>query len=576
MAFKKLFPYFKLLKLVKWQFIGALLCGLIFGVSSGFGLPFMTHKVFPLIFGDNLPSDKMLFLAVAYLPAVFFIRNVSGFFNAYLIGYCSVTVLEAIRMKVFTKLQSLSLEFFENHKSGDLLSRTMSDTNQIQSAVVGVSNDLIKQPVTFLGALGSLIYLSFQNSQILFIFFSLMIIPISIFPIRFIGRKLYMKALSMQKEMGSITDLVSENLNAVREVRVFSLETVQIKSFLKTIRGLFKIQLKVIKYAKSLSPSIEFVSSIGVAIAIVYAAKIRIPLEEVIPLIFALYLSYDPIKNFGVINNEFKKGLASLTRIEEIINTPDTITDQPLAQNFEVVTGHIAFKKVDFSYKEGGVLQNVSCQLNPGKVHALVGPSGAGKSTFANLILRLYDVKKGSITLDGKDIREIKLDSLRRNIALVPQDPVLFNDTIFNNILLSYPNAKKKAVYEAARKAYAHPFIESFEQGYETIVGNRGTRLSGGQKQRIALARAFLKNAPILILDEATSSLDSESENKIQEALEILVQGKTVIIIAHRFSTIQMADRILVFDQGRLIGNDSHNILLETNDLYAKLYSRRY
>ena len=172
MAFKKLFPYFKLLKLVKWQFIGALLCGLIFGVSSGFGLPFMTHKVFPLIFGDNLPSDKMLFLAVAYLPAVFFIRNVSGFFNAYLIGYCSVTVLEAIRMKVFTKLQSLSLEFFENHKSGDLLSRIMSDTNQIQSAVVGVSNDLIKQPVTFLGALGSLIYLSFQNSQILFIFFS--------------------------------------------------------------------------------------------------------------------------------------------------------------------------------------------------------------------------------------------------------------------------------------------------------------------------------------------------------------------------------------------------------------------
>ena len=198
----------------------------------------MTHKVFPLIFGDNLPSDKMLFLAVAYLPAVFFIRNVSGFFNAYLIGYCSVTVLEAIRMKVFTKLQSLSLEFFENHKSGDLLSRIMSDTNQIQSAVVGVSNDLIKQPVTFLGALGSLIYLSFQNSQILFIFFSLMIIPISIFPIRFIGRKLYMKALSMQKEMGSITDLVSENLNAVREVRVFSLETVQIKSFLKTIRDI--------------------------------------------------------------------------------------------------------------------------------------------------------------------------------------------------------------------------------------------------------------------------------------------------------------------------------------------------
>ncbi len=576
MSVKKLFPYFKLLKPVKWHFIGALLCGLIYGISSGFGLPFMSHKVFPLIFGDNPPTDKMLFFAVAYLPAVFLIRNTSGFFNAYLIGYCGVSVLEAIRLKVFTKLQSLSLDFFEIHKPGDLLSRTMSDTNQVQTAVVGVSNDLIKQPVTFLGALGSLIYLSIQNSQLIFIFFSIMIVPIVVFPIRFIGRKLYMKALAMQEEMGSVTDLVSENLIAVREVRAFSLEKLQIQSFLNTIRALFKMQLKVIKYAKALSPSIEFVSSIGVAIAITYAAKMRIPLEEVIALIFALYLSYDPIKSFGVINNEFKKGLASLNRIEEIINAPDTVTDRPGAQKIEGVTGQIAFEEVHFSYGEEPVLQGVSCQLDPGKVHALVGPSGAGKTTFANLILRLYDVEKGSITLDGIDLRDIKLDSLRRNIALVPQDPVLFNDTVYNNILLSRPDAEKEEVHEAARKAYAHLFIESFEQGYETIVGSRGTRLSGGQKQRVALARAFLKNAPILILDEATSSLDSESENKIQDALELLVQGKTVIIIAHRFSTIQMADRILVFDRGRLIASGSHDMLLKTNDLYANLYSRQY
>lgn len=576
MSVKKLFPYFKLLKPVKWHFIGALLCGLIYGISSGFGLPFMSHKVFPLIFGDNPPTDKMLFIAVAYLPTVFLIRNISGFFNAYLIGYCGVSVLEAIRLKVFTKLQSLSLDFFDIHKPGDLLSRTMSDTNQVQTAVVAVSNDLIKQPVTFLGALGSLIYLSIQNSQLIFIFFSIMIVPIVVFPIRFIGRKLYMKALAMQEEMGSVTDLVSENLSAVREVRAFSLEKVQIQSFLNTIRALFKMQLKVIKYAKSLSPSIEFVSSLGVAIAIIYAAKMRIPLEEVIALIFALYLSYDPIKNFGVINSEIKKGLASLIRIEEIINTPDTVTDRPGAQMIEVVTGQIAFEEVHFNYGQEPVLQAVSCQLEPGKVHALVGPSGAGKSTFANLVLRLYDVKKGSITLDGKDLRDIKLDSLRSNIALVPQDPVLFNDTVFNNILLSRPDAEIEEVYEAARKAYAHLFIESFEKGYATIVGSRGTRLSGGQKQRVALARAFLKNAPILILDEATSSLDSESESKIQEALELLVQGKTVIIIAHRFSTIQMADRILVFDRGRLIASGSHDILLKTNDLYANLYSRQY
>ena len=571
---KKLLPYFSLLKPVKWHFIGALICGLIYGISSGFGLPFMSHKVFPLIFGDNPPSDKMLFFAVAYLPAVFLIRNTSGFFNAYLIGYCGVSVLEAIRLKVFTKLQSLSLDFFENHKPGDLLSRTMIDTNQVQTAVVGVSNDLIKQPVTFLGAMGALFYLSIQNSQLIFIFFSLMIVPIVVFPIRFIGRKLYMKALAMQEEMGSVTDLVSENLSAVREVRAFSLENRQIESFLKTIRSLFKMQLKVIKYAKSLSPSIEFVSSLGVAIAIIYAAKMRISLEEVIALIFALYLSYDPIKNIGVINNELKKGLASLRRIEDIINTPDTVIDRPGAQMIEAITGQISFEGVNFSYSEELVLRDISCQLEPGKVHALVGPSGAGKTTFANLVLRLYDIEKGSITLDGKDLRDIKIAGLRRNIALVPQDPVLFNDTVYNNILLSRPDAEKEEVHEAARKAYAHLFIDSFERGYDTIVGSRGTRLSGGQKQRVALARAFLKDAPILILDEATSSLDMESENKIQQALEQLVRGKTVIIIAHRFSTIQMADRILVFDQGQLIATGSHDILIKTNDLYANLYAR--
>ena len=576
MSVKKLFPYLLLLKPVKWHFIGALLCGLIYGVSSGFGLPVMIHQVFPLVFGSSPPADMTLLLAVAYLPAIFFIRNLSGFFNAYLTGYCGVKVLEDIRLNVFTKLQSLSLDFFEKHKPGDLLSRMMNDTNQLQTAVVSVSNDLVKQPVTFIGALGALIYLSLQNNQLIFIFFSLMIIPVVIFPIRFIGRKLYLKAVAMQEEMGSVTEYVSENLSAVREVRAYSLEKRQTKSFLNTIRALFKMQLKVIKYAKSLSPTIEFVGSLGVAIAIIYAAKARVSLEEVIALISALYMSYDPIKNFGVINNEFKKGIASLIRIEEILNTPETIKDRPNARVIEDVSGHIAFEEVYFSYGEGMVLQDINCELEPGMVHALVGPSGAGKTSFAHLVLRLYAVEKGVITLDGFDIRDITINNLRQNIALVPQDPVLFNDTIYNNILLSLPNAKKEEVEEAARKAFAHLFIEEFEHGYATIVGSRGTRLSGGQRQRIALARAFLKNAPILILDEATSSLDAESENIIQQALEQLVQGKTVIVIAHRFSTIQMADRILVFDRGRLIATGSHDILMKTNDLYATLYSRQY
>jgi subfamily B ATP-binding cassette protein MsbA len=272
------------------------------------------------------------------------------------------------------------------------------------------------------------------------------------------------------------------------------------------------------------------------------------------------------------LNSEINRGMASLTRLEYVLNEPLTITDPARPEPVTRLRGRITFDNVTFSYGKSPALQNVSASIPPGTVCALVGPSGAGKSTFANLVPRFYEVAAGSVTIDGIDVRSMRLADLRRNIALVSQEPVLFNDTIYNNLALGTDVASREEIIAAARSAHAHEFIEKLPQGYDTMVGERGALLSGGQKQRVAIARAFLRQAPILILDEATSALDSESEAKVQDALRRLVSGKTVLIIAHRFSTIRDASMILVFDQGRIVAQGDHALLYSGNHLYKSLY----
>jgi ATP-binding cassette, subfamily B, bacterial MsbA len=289
-----------------------------------------------------------------------------------------------------------------------------------------------------------------------------------------------------------------------------------------------------------------------------------------------LYMSYDPIKKMGALNNEMKRGLSSLERLEAVLNAPLEITDPARPTCVDRLQGDIGFRDVCFSYKAGEpVLRDVTVTIPAGTVCALVGPSGAGKSTFANLVPRFYEVTDGGVTIDGIDLRAMRVADLRRNIALVSQDPVLFNDTIYNNLLLGRVDATRDEVEQAAKDAFAHDFILSQPNGYDTIVGERGGKLSGGQKQRIAIARAFLRNAPILILDEATSALDSESEAFIQRALHKLVADKTVLIIAHRFSTIRDASMILVFEEGRVVASGPHAQLYSSNPLYKALYDRQ-
>ena len=517
-----------------------------------------------------------LALITLWIPAVFLVRGVATYLNTYFIQLVGTRVLESIRLDFFRKLQILPLSFFQKNSTGDLISRGLSDANQLQVTLTTVANEIIKSPASLLGSIGFVAYTAYTEQGVALVLVTLAVVPLSVLPIRYIGKKLIKRAGRIQAELGGVTDIFSENLSATKEVRAFGLEARETTRFSRASQTLIRAQMKFMKYEKALTPLIEIISSAGIAFTLLYAYKVQLAQDTFITLITALYASYEPIKKLGSLNNELKRGIGALDRLEAVLQAPVAIVDAPAALPLPRATGELVFENVGFSYAASEpVLREVSVRLPAGTVCALVGPSGAGKSTFANLVPRFFDPIAGRVTLDGHDLRQLRLADLRRAIAVVSQDPVLFNDTIFNNLLIARPEASVAEVETAARAAFAHDFVTGFPEGYATVVGERGARLSGGQKQRLALARAFLRNAPVLILDEATSALDSESEAAIQIALKKLVAGKTVLIIAHRFSTIRDATKILVFDQGQIVADGTHAELHAGNALYRSLYDRQ-
>jgi subfamily B ATP-binding cassette protein MsbA len=571
-------PYFRYLRPQRGLLIGAIACGILAGVASGFGLPYMVKKVFPVIFAQNAAPLTLWHLIqyTLWIPAVFVVRGVATYLNTYFIQLVGTRVLENIRLDFFRKLQVLPLSFFQKNSTGDLLSRGLADANQLQVTLTTVVSEIVRSPASLVGSIGFVAWTAYTEQGVALVLVTLAVVPLAVLPIRYVGKKLIKRAGRIQAELGGVTGIFSENLSATKEVRAFSLEEREIARFGRASQTLIRAQMKFVKYEKALTPLIEIVSAVGIAFTLLYAYKVHLAQDTFITLITALYASYEPIKKLGSLNNELKRGLGSLDRLEEVLNAPVAIVDAPDARPLARAQGTLGFEQVSFSYHAGEpVLRDVSTVIPRGTVCALVGPSGAGKSTFANLVPRFFDAGQGRITLDGHDLRSLRLADLRRNIAVVSQDPVLFNDTIANNLLIARPEATRSEVEAAARAAFAHEFILGFPAGYETIVGERGARLSGGQKQRLALARAFLRDAPVLILDEATSALDSESEAKIQAALTQLVVGKTVLIIAHRFSTIRDASMILVFNAGTIAGSGTHEQLYAANALYRSLYDRQ-
>ena len=549
----------------------------------------MTRVVFPVLFHEkseitnsyqlwitnllgSISTDRLLLVTCLWIPFIFLVRAISSYSNAYLINLTGLRVLEAIRVDMFVKLQGLPLSFFKKNRSGDLLARLTNDTEILRQVLVQSSNDLVTQPATLISALSVLVWLSIHDHSFFVAIIALISLPVCVAVIRLAGKRLAARAKALQKQGGDLTATLTESLQSPLEIRAYNLQARQIAHFRKSIRDIVNLNLKVVKYRQFISPSIEVVAAVCIAIALFFGVRAGLTLSGFVTLALTLYMSYDPIKKLGNIHSLFQQGSSALERMEFILHQPDCLPDPSVPMPCHNPEHSIRFENISFAYDEEPVLQQVNVEIAVGQVVALVGPSGAGKTTFANLIPRFYDPQSGNITIDGTDVRKFGKNDLRSHIAVMPQMPALFIGTIMENIRIGRLDATDAEVIEAARKAHADDFIRNtLADGYQTQVGERGDQLSGGQRQRIAIARAFLRNAPILILDEATSALDSDSEAVVQQELAELVKGRTTFIIAHRFSTISIADRILVFENGRIVADGTHEQLGKSSMIYQSM-----
>lgn len=625
--------YVHYLKPARWSLLGGLLAGIIYSASSGVGLPLISKVVVPIVFGNapvcpecgnqeiqnrcanghvvvvgsNPPKGDgtsaaptrpgntqsfvvataqkffgddyrhgVLLTACIGLPLLFLIRGLSMFANRYLVNRAGFVMLEGLRQDVFNRMQHLPLAFFQRYKSGDLVSRLIADTEQLRMVIVNISADIIKQPLTMLFALGFITWLSVTDRSALLALIALVSVPLCILPIRMVAKHLTKRSREVARLNGDLTAVITESLQSPVEIQSYNLQEQQRQRFSERIRQIFRLSLKQVKYKSIAGPSIEFISICGLMVALYVGKRNGMDEGTFMAIALALYMCYDPLKKLSTLNEQLKSRTGSQERLEEILTTEDTLPNPSHPKPVPPGPAEIQFINVSFQYvtaaKESApALQDVNLTVRPGEVVALVGPSGAGKTTFAMLIPRFYDATTGSIRFGGVDLRELDKYSLRNQIALVPQSPVLFNATFAENIRFGRMNATDAEVQAAAREAYMAEFIESLPDGYNTIIRERGTSLSGGQRQRIAIARAFLKNAPILILDEAMSALDSESEQMVQNALQKLVRGRTVLMITHRFSSISLATRILVFEGGRITGDGSHTELSTSHAAYRHM-----
>ncbi len=584
--------YYSLLWEARWIFGGGVLAGVVYGLASGIGLPTLVKYVFPLLFRDEkgmqqVPpwlmriqeqwldnsATSMTLLVCAFIPALFLLRGISGYLNTYLINKTGFMVLEKIRLMAFEKLQRLPMSYYHGNKSGDLLSRLTYDAEVIRNAIAQGSNDLIKQPATLIAASTYLVSEALRQDSMAIAMIGLFSIPLCVLPIARAGKRIARRSKEVQRQMGETSSTINETLQSPLEVRVYQLEKRQQETYGSQVRNILRLLLKVVKYKAMISPAIELVASVGFAFALYLGVQRGMSLEQFMAVGMALFMAYEPVKKLGAVNAVLRQGAAAAERLEMIMQAEETVTE-PTADQIQargVIDGRVEWCDVSFAYGDEPVLSGVSLHVEKGEMVAFVGPSGSGKTTMVNLLPRLFDPLQGQVKIDGCDLRNWSLKDLRRNIAVVPQMPVLFQASIIDNIRVGREDSTDAEVQAAAEKAHAHEFIERLPQGYQTVVGERGSSLSGGQRQRVAMARAFLKNAPILILDEATSALDAESEAAVAESLQILCEGRTTFLIAHRFSTIRMAKRIVVLERGRVVAQGNFEELQAQPGTFRKL-----
>jgi len=553
-----------------------IVAGMALLTSSGLSL------VFPTIVGRVLDTileqdnHTLLNQITLGLLAVFFIRSLATLLENYNIGYIGEKITIDLRKELYTHLQGMSIDFFANHRVGELVSRLTSDVTVMRNALTNNVNMLFQQLFIAIGSVVVMVYTNWRLSL-----FILVLTPLIGALGALFGTWLRQASTAIQDELASATVVVDEVFQAIRIVKSFVREPYEIERYSQAIQRAFEATLRVLRIRSLFGPIVAFMAFGSLALILWFGGSEvingRLSGGELVSfLIYGLTVA----ASFGTLVSlytQFQEALGSTYRVFQLLDEQPTITDLPNAQALPTIAGSISLEDVSFGYEEQlDILHHISLNIPAGEILALVGPSGAGKSTLFNLIPRFYDPTSGSITIDGYPIQNITQNSLREQIAIVPQETILFGGSILENIRYGKQDATEAEIIEAAKVANAHDFISEFPNGYDTVVGERGVRLSGGQRQRVAIARAILKNARILLLDEATSSLDSESEHEVQEALDRLMQGRTTIIIAHRLSTIQVAHRIAVLNKGNLVELGTHTELMQTNGLYASLYRMQF
>ena len=528
---------------------------------------------------DDVLSNKdlaMLNYIALSIIVVFIIRGVFYYGQSYLMNYVGQHVVIDIRKEVFEKLQRLSMSFYDRNKTGTIMSYVTNDVSALQSAMVDNIVEMITEGVILVSSIVMMMYLDWKLFLLTAFTFPFVLGFIDLF-----GKRIRKNGSRIQEVTADITSVLQETVSSARVIKSFVRQEYEINRFDRENINNFNANMKNARLMATLTPTIELVAALGVTLVIWYGGRSVIEGSMTAGALVA-FLTYavnisNPIKRLSRVIGNIQKAMAAAQRVFYVLDMIEEVKDTPDAKTLPPVKGYVEFKNVSFGYnKNEPVLENVSFTVQPGQIIALVGPSGAGKSTVASLLPRFYDVTGGSITIDGQDLRAVKLNSLREQVGIVPQETILFNGSVYDNILYGRLDATKEEVEAAAKAANAHSFINELPQGYATMLGDRGVNISGGQRQRIAIARAILKNPQILILDEATSALDTESERVVQEALDRLMIGRTSFVIAHRLSTIKNADRILVMEKGRLVESGSHEELIARGGLYAHLYSIQY